>query len=213
MTTTTVLVELFSTGWIEINEYLDKWNRITTPYWWKFASTACVSARACRERDRSLNGSRLQELSIKYLRLYVFGNFHHALYFTWYDLEIQYLHLKTESRLLTDAFVCNHQVLSEQFDEPAVICTGKDGLGWVTKLEYIYPEKQQDNSEKDNGSKHMEGMVQEEGMLDELGIVHWMSLPNTPTPWTTSVINCTILLQEICFRASQCYKCWLLLCG
>ena len=25
------------------------------------------------------------------------------------------------------------------------------------KLGHIYPEKQQDNSEKDNGSKHMEG--------------------------------------------------------
>ena len=27
------------------------------------------------------------------------------------------------------------------------------------KLEHIYPEKQQDNSDKDNGSKYMEGMV------------------------------------------------------
>ena len=35
------------------------------------------------------------------------------------------------------------------------------------KLEHIYPEKQQDNSDKDNGSKHMEGMVQEVGMLDK----------------------------------------------
>ena len=25
------------------------------------------------------------------------------------------------------------------------------------KFEYIYPEKQRDNSEKDNGSKHMQG--------------------------------------------------------
>ena len=54
------------------------------------------------------------------------------------------------------------------------ICTGKDGLRWVTfsaeyggqlishycvsgKLAHLYPEKQQDDSEKDNGSKHMEG--------------------------------------------------------
>ena len=39
------------------------------------------------------------------------------------------------------------------------------------KLEHIYPEKQQDNSE-DTGLKHMERMVQEEGMLDKIGIVH-----------------------------------------
>ena len=51
------------------------------------------------------------------------------------------------------------------------------------KLEHIYPEKQQDTSEKYNGSKHMEGMVQEEGMLDKIGIVHWMNLPNTPILW------------------------------
>ena len=93
--------------------------------------------RVEREINRSLNGSQLQELSVEYLRLYGFGHFHHAWYFNWYALEIQYLHLKTETRLLTDAFVCKHQVvvwnsvLSEQFDEPAVICTGKDGLRWV----------------------------------------------------------------------------------
>ena len=40
------------------------------------------------------------------------------------------------------------------------------------KLEHIYHEKQQDNSEKGNGSKHMGEMVQGEGMLDKIGIVH-----------------------------------------
>ena len=90
------------------------------------------------ERDRSLNGLQLQEHSVEYLRVYEFGHFHHAWCSSWYALEIQYLYLKTETRLLTDAFVCKHQVvawnsvLSEQFDEPAVICTGKDGLRWVT---------------------------------------------------------------------------------
>ena len=39
------------------------------------------------------------------------------------------------------------------------------------KLEHIYPQKQQDNSE-DNCPKHKEGMVQEEGMLDKIGNVH-----------------------------------------
>ena len=69
------------------------------------------------------------------------------------------------------AFVCWHEDLSEHFD---VVCTQKDGLRWVifspenmgqlisyyhisAKLEYIYPEKQQNNSKKDNGSKQMEG--------------------------------------------------------
>ena len=90
---------------------------------------------------------------------------------------MQYLNPKTKAQLLSGAFVCKHQVvvwntvLSEHFE---AICTGKDGLRWVTfsaenvgqlisyfhmsgKLEHIYPEKQQNDSKKDNGSKHMEG--------------------------------------------------------
>ena len=46
------------------------------------------------------------ELSIEYLRLFVFGHFHQAWYFTLYALEMQYVHPKTEAPLLTDAFVC-----------------------------------------------------------------------------------------------------------
>ena len=88
---------------------------------------------------------------------------------------MQYIHLKTKAQLLTRALVCKLQVvvwnsvLSEHFE---AICSGKDGLRWATfsaenvgqlisyyyisaKLEHIYPERQQDNSEKDNGSKHM----------------------------------------------------------
>ena len=136
---------------------------------WDCASTISVSACACRERGRSPN-----------LWLYLFGHFHCAWYFTWYAIKMQYLHLKTTAHLLTCAFVCKHQVivwnsvLSEHFE---AICTGKDGLRWVTfsaeyvgqlisyyyisgKLEHIYPEKQQDNSE-DNGSKHMKGWCKE----------------------------------------------------
>ena len=90
---------------------------------------------------------------------------------------MQYLHLKTKSLLLTGAFVCKQQVvvwnsvLSEHFE---AIYTGKDGLKWVIfsaeyvgqvisyyyisgKLEHIYHEKQQDNSEKDNGSNTWRG--------------------------------------------------------
>ena len=51
------------------------------------------------------------------------------------------------------------------------------------------------------------GMMQGEWMLDKIGIVHWISLPNIPILWTTSVTNCRILSQEICFRGSQYYKC------
>ena len=68
------------------------------------------------------------------------------------------------------AFVCTHEDLSEHFE---VACTQKDALRWVifspenvdqlisyyhisANLEHIYPEKQQNNSKKDNGSKQME---------------------------------------------------------
>ena len=59
------------------------------------------------------------------------------------------------------------------------------------------------------------GMMQVEGMLDKIGVVHWMSLSNTPILWITLLYltNCTILSQEICFRGSQCYKCSLLVSG
>ena len=56
------------------------------------------------------------------------------------------------------------------------------------------------------------GVMQVEGMLDKIGIVHWMSLSNTHILWITLLYltNCTILSQEICFRGSQCHKCSLL---
>ena len=80
---------------------------------------------------------------------------------------MRYLGLKTKAQLLTGAFVCKHQVascclrLSFVFVKQAGICTGKGGMRWVIfspehvgqlisyhyisgKLEYIYPEKQQD---------------------------------------------------------------------
>ena len=108
---------------------------------------------------------------------------------------MQYLHLKTKTQLLTGAFVCKHQykLLSQTQFYLSILklamCTGKDGLRWVTfsaqyvgrlnsyysvygKLEHIYPEKQQDDSEKDNGSKHMEGLMQGDGILDKIGIAY-----------------------------------------
>ena len=32
---------------------------------------------------------------------------------------------------------------------------------------------------------HWSGMMQVEGMLDKIGVVHWMSLSNTPILWIT----------------------------
>ena len=57
------------------------------------------------------------------------------------------------------------------------------------------------------------GMMQGEEMLDKISILHWMSLPNTPILCPTSVTNCRILSQEICFRRSQYYECSLLVNG
>ena len=148
----------------------------------------CISLYVQKEGDRSSNGSQLQELAISYLWLDLFGHFHSFWYFTSYAIEMQYLiHLKTEAQLPGGTFVCKHQfvvwnsVLSEHFDEQAVICTGKSGMRRVAfslekvgqliscyhifgKLEHVYPkkkttkkpkQKQHDNSEKDNGSTHI----------------------------------------------------------
>ena len=138
--------------------------------------------RAERDGGGNLNGSQLHELTIKYLWLYLFGHIHYAWYFTWYVLQMRYLCLKTKAQLLQVILCASIKlqvvvcilVLSEQFDKQAGIGTGKDGLRWVIfspenvrqlmsyhymsgKLEYIYPDKQQDNSEKGSCSKHMEG--------------------------------------------------------
>ena len=51
------------------------------------------------------------------------------------------------------------------------------------------------------------GMMQGEGMLDWISIVHWRSLPNTLILWKTS---CTISSHEICSRPCHYYKCSLL---
>ena len=182
-----------------------------------WVNNACVSARACRERERNLNGSQLQELVIKYLCLYLFGHFHYAWFFTWYAQQMQYLDLKTKAQLFAGAFVYKHEVivrnsvLSEHFE---VMRTQKDGLRWIIfstenvgrlisyyhisgKLELMYPEKQQGNSKKDNGSKQMEGVMQGEGMLDKIGTVQWTSLPNTPVLWITSVTNYNIVTGNL----------------
>ena len=97
---------------------------------------------------------------------------------------------------------------------------GKNGLRWVTMWVSQFPitlylENLSTFSLKSNRMivrrimapntwrRRMKG----EGMLDRISIVHWMSLPITPILWTTSVTNCRILSQEICFRGSEYYKC------
>ena len=197
-------------------------------------NNACVSAPACRERERGRRGDG--------------GWYVHSFKNLWSSIfdctplvistmlrtslsmaEKGNIFISKQKHSFSD-FVCDHEDLSWAFR--GCICTQKDGLRWVifspenmgqlisyyhisAKLEHIYAEKQQNNSKKDNGSKQMEGVMQVEEMLDKIGIVHWMSLSNTPILWITLLYltNCTILSQEICCRGSQCYKCSLLVSG
>ena len=127
------------------------------------------------------------------------------------------------------AFVCKHEDLSEHFE---VVCNQKDGLRWVIFSPEnvgqlfpitIYLQNLSTSTLKSNriivrrtmAQNKWRRRMQVEGMLDKIGIVHWMSLSNTPILWITSLYltNCTILPQEICFRGSQCYKCSLLVSG
>ena len=127
------------------------------------------------------------------------------------------------------AFVCKHEDLSEHFE---VVCNQKDGLRWVIFSPEnvgqlfpitIYLQNLSTSTLKSNriivrrtmAQNKWRRMMQVEGMLDKIGIVHWMSLSNTPILWITLLYltNCTILPQEICFRGSQCYKCSLLVRG
>ena len=142
-------------------------------------------------RERSLNGSQLQELVIEYLWLYFYGHFHYAWYFTWYAHEMQYLCFKTKARLLAGAFVCKHDVivcnavLSEYFK---IISTQKDELRWVIlspenvdqlisyyhisgTLEHI-PKSNQVIIIRTVAQNKWRVMMHVEGMPDEIGIVY-----------------------------------------
>ena len=131
-------------------------------------------------------------------------------------------------------FVWKHQVVvwntvfSEHFED---LRTGKDGLRWVTFFCWkcgsvnfhitIYLENLSTSILKSKrvivwrtmAHNTWRGMMQGKEMLDKISIVHWMSLPNTPILCPTSVANCGILSQEICFRGSQYYECSLLVNG
>ena len=218
MTTTAFLVEFFFTEWIEINEYLyikknkrKRYTLLVSTVWTMRLCQRCLCISLCLQKERWE----------PHFYLYLFGHFHCAWCITWYAIEMQYLHIKTKAQLLTGAFVCKHQVvvwnsvLSEHFEAISAENVGQLISYHYTsgKLERIYSEKQQNDSAEDNGSKHMEGVLQGKGMLDKIGIVHWMNLPNTHMLWTISVTNCRILSQDICFRGSQYYKCSVLVSG
>ena len=158
--------------WINKN---DKTIHSTGKHW---VNNACVSAPVCRERDRErerggvlgadmFTASRtcdrvslttplvISTMLCTSLSMPEKGNIFIS---------------KQKHSFSQGAFVCKHEDLSEHFE---VVCNQKDGLRWVifspenvgqlisyyhisVKLAHIYPEKQQNNSKKDNGSKQME---------------------------------------------------------
>ena len=147
---------------------------------------------------------------------------------------MQCLNLKTKAQLLKGAFClqasscCLKHSFSKHFE---ALHTGKDGLRWGTlsaenvgqliSYHYISGKLLFTSILKSKrvivwrtmAQNTWRGMMQGEEMLDKISIVHWMSLPNTPILCPTSVTNCGILSQEICFRGSQYYKCSLLVNG
>ena len=153
MTPTAVLVEFFFTEWIEINEYLINWKKRKNNniYCWYVHSFKnlwssifdCTPLVISTMLPTSLSMPEKGNISIS----------------------------KQKHSFSQGAFVCKHENLSEHFE---VVCTEKDGLRWVifspenvgqlisyyhisATFEHIYPEKQQNNSKKDNGSIQMEG--------------------------------------------------------
>ena len=157
---------------IWINKKTEKTIHSTGKHW---VNNACVSAPACRERERRRDGAWY---------VHSFKNLWSSI-FDCTSLVISTM-LRTSLSMpekgnifiskqkysfSQGAFVCEHEYLSEHLE---VVCTQKDGLRWVifspenmgqlisyyhisAKLEHICPEKQQNNSKKDNGSKQMEG--------------------------------------------------------
>ena len=139
-----------------------------------WVNNACVSAPTCREREMRVDGGWY---------VHSFKNLWSSI-FDCTPLVISTM-LRTSLSMpekgntfiskqkhsfSQGAFVCEHDDLSEHFE---VVCTQKDGLRRVTfspenmgqlisyyhifaKLEHIYPEMQQNNSKKDNGSKKLE---------------------------------------------------------
>ena len=141
-----------------------------------WVNNACVSAPACRERERErrVDGGWYVQ-SFKNLWSSIFDCtplvISTMLRTSLSMPEKGNIFISKQKHSFSQgAFVCEHDDLSEHFE---VVCTQKDGLRWVTfspenmgqlisyyhisaKLEHIYPEKQQNNSKKDNGSKQLE---------------------------------------------------------
>ena len=154
------------------------------------------------ERKRSLNDSKLQELAIEYLWC-----------FTWYALEMQYLHLKTKARLPTGALFASSFVWAIWRAGSYMHWQGWTEMGhrfsWkcgsVNFLLLCIWKNLSTSTLKSNRiimrwtmTQHMQGVMQGEGMLDKIGIVRCTILSKTPILWTTSKLS-----QEICFGACQ----------
>ena len=159
---------------IWINKKPEKTIHSTVKHW---VNNACVSAPACRERERERGGGT--------------GWYVHSFKNLWPSIfDCTPLVISTMLRTSLSmpekgnifiskqkhsfsqgAFACEHEDLSEHFE---VVCTEEDGLRWVifspenmgqlislyqisAKLDHSYAEKQQNNSKKGNGSKQMEG--------------------------------------------------------
>ena len=147
--------------WINKTNYhvTKKYALLVSTRWMIGLCQHCLCISLCMQRggDKGLNVLQLQEL-----------------YFTWCALEMQYQNKSTASQrcFCLQAWSC---CLKRSFIWAFWSFTyWQDRLRWVTfsaenesqlisydyisgKLEQIYPEKQQDSSEKDNGSKHKEG--------------------------------------------------------
>ena len=191
------------------------WIHSTGKHW---VNNACVSAPACRERERE----REREEGGRGWYVHSFKNLWSSI-FDCTPLVISTM-LRTSLSMpekgnifiskqkhsfSQGAFVCEHEDLSEHFE---VVCTQKDGLRWVIfspenmgqLISYtIYLQTLSTSTLKSSrtivrrtmAQNKWRGIMQVEGLLDKIGIVHWMSLSNTPILWITLLYltNCTIL--------------------
>ena len=123
---------------------------------------------------------------IEYLWLYLFVHFHYAWCFTWYALEMQYLHLKTKARLPTGALFASSFVWAIWRAGSYVHWQGWTEMGhtfsWkcgsVNFLLLCIWKNLSTSTLKSNRiimkwtmTQHIEGVMQGEGSLDKIGIV------------------------------------------
>ena len=128
----------------------------------------------------------------------------------WYLIRMSYDNVVMSSGWHTLPFLSHpDEIANFDFPQHAVALQRFRKFPITIHLENLSTSTQKTNTiivRRTKAQNTCRGMVQE-------NVVYWMNLPNTPILWTTSVINCSILSQEISFRASQCYKCRLLVWG